>query len=107
MDNEKELDGCGCGPDCGCGHDHEHASITLTLEDDTELICHVLGNFDVDDREYIALLPEDTDEVLIYRYHEDGESIDIENIEDDAEFERASEVFQSILDDEEMDEDDE
>ena len=107
MDNEKELSGCGCGADCGCGHDHDHASITLTLEDDTELECHVLGNFDVDGKEYVALLPEASDEVLIYRYREDGESIDIENIEDDAEFERAAEMFQSILDEEEMDEDDE
>lgn len=89
------------GPDCGCDdhdHDHDHASITLTLEDDSEINCHVLGNFDVADKEYIALLPEDSDEVLLYRYKEDGDDVDIENIDDDDEFEAVSAVFQEILD---------
>ena len=47
-----------CGCDCGCGHDHEHEdgyqTITLTLEDDSEMVCIVLGIFECEDQEYIA-----------------------------------------------------
>ena len=62
-----------CG--CGCGHDHDHdmeeqelETMTLTLEDDTELQCAILGIFDVEGiegKEYIALLPEEDETVLI------------------------------------------
>ena len=44
---------------CCCGHDHEEDMemevITLTLDDDSELECAVLGIFDVDEKNYIAL----------------------------------------------------
>lgn len=90
---------------CGCGyeheHDHDHAhenSMILTLEDDSEITCHILGNFDVADKEYIALLPENSDEVLLYRYRSDDDNVDVENIEDDEEFDMVSAVFQNILD---------
>ena len=65
---------------CGCGHDHDHdveelglETVTLTLDDDTELECAVIGIFDVEGiegKEYIALLPEDDETVLIYEYKE-------------------------------------
>ena len=93
---------------CGCGcHDHEHdemeemETMTLTLEDDTELECGIIGVFDVDDTEYIALLPEDDDTVLIYRYNENGEDIELALIEDDDEFERVSNAFNELWEEEE------
>lgn len=89
--------------DCGC---EDMQTVTITLEDDTELDCSVIGHFSVDNIDYIALLPENLDEVLIYRYTETDDFVDIENIESDEEFQRVSEVFQSILDEEE-DEDEE
>ena len=49
-------------------HEHEHAHIYLTLEDDTELECHVIGTFEVDDVEYIALTPVDGEKGEIYLY---------------------------------------
>lgn len=104
------------GHGCGCGHDHDHdhddmQTVTITLEDDSELVCSIIGHFSLEDEkyedyEYIALLPQDSEEILIYRYNEDGDSVDIDNIEDDEEFEAVSAMFQSILD-EEMDEDEE
>ena len=62
--------------DCGCGHDHEeegYETITLTLDDDSEMVCIVLGIFECDENEYIALLPEneeDGEDVFIYKYKE-------------------------------------
>ena len=95
---------------CGCGHDHDHdieeqelETMTLTLEDDTEIQCAVLGVFDVEGiegKEYIALLPEDDETVLIYEYKE----LELLTIEDDAEFDKVSEAFDSIFDDEDEEE---
>lgn len=102
--------GCDCGDDeddaCGCGHDHSHDTITLTLDDDTSVECVVLGVFDVDDQEYIALLPENSDDVFIYIYNEDEDGeVNLENIESEEDFERISQVFLSLteedLDDQE------
>ena len=101
-----------CG--CGCGHDHDHDmeelneeldTITLTLDDDTELQCSILGVFDVEgieDKEYIALLPEDDETVLIYKYKElENDEIELLTIEDDDEFDKVSAAFDSLFDEEE------
>ncbi len=83
-------------------HEHEHAHIYLTLEDDTELECHVIGTFEVDDVEYIALTPVDGEkgEIYLYRYVEDEDGIDLQNIEDDEEFDVVSEAFYELFKDE-------
>lgn len=96
---------------CGCGHDHEHgedcgcgenATMMLQLDDGSELKCTVLGIFDVEeiaDKEYIALLREDNDEVLIYEYSEDeNEEPILANIESDDDYEKVEDAFMSLLD---------
>ena len=103
MENSNERDhefGC----DCGC--ENETEKMTLVLGDDTELLCDVLGIFEADDREYIALLPEGDEEVLIYRYNtsENEEGFELENIENDDEYDKVGDIFFSLFyDDEEMD----
>ncbi len=83
------------GGDCGCGE--EMHMITLTLDDDTEMECGVIGMFDIEENSYIALLADD-EEVLLYRFEEvDEESIDLINIDDDAEFEEVSKVFYELF----------
>ena len=71
--------------------------ITLTLDDDSELLCDVLATFPatVNGKEqmYIALLPTDAtpeSEIYLYRFIEDGDDIDLQNIEDDDEYEIAA-----------------
>ena len=99
------------GDGCGCGHDHdpEHDSITLSLDDGTELNCVVLEIFTVEDKEYIALQPEEGEEeddnVFLYRYIEenDGEP-QLLNIDDDEEFEAVADAFEELLDSMEYDE---
>ena len=90
---------------CGCEHDHEHEmeemeTMTLTLDDDTELNCGIIGVFEVDGIGYIALLPEDDDTVLIYQYNEDGEEVELSLIEDDDTFEKVSQAFDELWEDE-------
>jgi len=91
-------------------HDHEHddliETVTLTLDDGTEAVCEVLGNFEMNGTNYIVLSPEDDDEVLIYRCKEEGDQISLEAIESDEEFEAVSEAFDELFGDDEIDDDD-
>jgi uncharacterized protein YrzB (UPF0473 family) len=88
---------------------NEEVTVTLTLDDDTELECAVLTIYEVDGKEYIALLPMDDAEnedgdVYLYRYAEvDGEPT-LENIEDDDEYEAAADAFDEWLDEQEFEE---
>ncbi|GAA0178730.1 hypothetical protein SH2C18_17310 [Clostridium sediminicola] len=87
--------------DCNCNHESEDMSImTLILDDDKELKCNVVGIFPCDEREYIALLPMEEEDVLLYRYEENGEEVALNNIEDDAEFEKVSDAFWDMVDEE-------
>ncbi len=97
MDSEEKCS-CGCGCEHTHGHDgcdeHNHQTMTIVTEENEKLKCSVLGTFDVSDKEYIALLPMDTDEVLIYQFilHDD-DSFELLNIQTDEEFEKVEEVF--------------
>lgn len=80
-------------------------TMTLELEDGSEQECVVLTIFTVREKQYIALLPmndagEVDDDALIYLYiyseSEDGE-IQLDQIEDDAEYEEVSEYLDAAL----------
>lgn len=86
----------GCGDDCGCNEEHEDM-MHLILDDDTEVDCYVLGVFDVEEREYIALVPEDSEDVLIYRYEENEEGPILDSIEEDDEYEKVGKVFDELF----------
>lgn len=100
--NDEKEDSC-CGGDhdheCGCGNDHEHdvQKITLTLDSGDELVCSVLGTFDFEEQSYIALLPEDGEDVFIYAYKQDGEEIELLMIETDEEYERVGDFFMELV----------
>lgn len=102
MDENKSC-GCGnggCNEDagCGCGHDHEEPVIYVTFEDENkEVACDVLGIFEVDDIEYIALAPQDEEDVLIYRYSEEGDDIKLDEIESDEEYEKVATEFDELF----------
>jgi len=91
--------------DENCNHDHEHEEmdmIYLTLDDDSELECGVLGIFEVEDKEYIALLPVGEEEVLLYEYKElENEEFDLGPIDDEEEFALVSEAFYALYSDDE------
>ena len=73
--------------------------ITLEYDDGTELECEILGVFEAAEKEYIALVPQDdSDDVYIYGYKETGEDeFELIDIEDDSEFEKATEEFEKLV----------
>ena len=85
-------------------HDHDHDDeedadfLTLEFDDGEEIECEIMGIFEVDGKEYIALIPSDgTDDVYIYGYKESGDDeFELIDIEDAAEFEKVAKEFESI-----------
>ena len=77
--------------------------ITLEFDEGEEVECEIMGVFDFNGKEYIALIPDDgTDYVYIYGYKEIGEEeFEIVDIEDDAEFEAVAAEFDKIMDEQE------
>ena len=86
--------------------DMEDIRVTLTLEDDSETECRILTIFELEDQDYIALLPLDEDgedneegEVFIFRYFEDEDGTPgLENIENEEEYEAVSDYSDELLD---------
>ena len=80
--------------------------ITLEFDDGEDVECEIMGIFDVDGKEYIALVPLDgSDDVYIYGYKEQGEDeFELIDIDDDKEFEKVVAEFDKIVDEEETEE---
>lgn len=85
--------------------DPQEMFVTLDLDDGSQLECQILTIFDVDNQNYIALVPVDNDdEVIFYRYFEDEKgNPSLENIDHDDEFDAVSDRFDELLDEEEFD----
>ena len=83
--------------------DDEEMYITLQFDDDTEVEAEIMGTFDVDGKEYIALLPDDgSDDVFLYGYKEVGDDeFELVDIEDDDEFKKVAEEFDRLTDEDE------
>ncbi len=95
---QEASQGCGCvtghahGDSCGCGHEHEPMEVPvmkLMFDDGEEVNCMVLDLFEFEGKKYIILLPEGTEEYLVYMYveTEDG-AFSLANIDNDEEFNR-------------------
>lgn len=78
--------------------ENEDDFITLEFDDGEEIVCEIMGVFEVDGKEYIALIPDDqTDDVYIYGYAEiSEEEFDLIDIEDDDEFNKVVEEFEKL-----------
>lgn len=80
--------------------------VTLDLDNGTTVECAIMTILEVDEQDYIVLVPLDENdepieegEVYIYRYFEDEEgNASLDNIDNDDEFERVSECFDEFLD---------
>lgn len=82
---------------CNCEQDHDHhETILLTTDDGEQINCRVLGTFDVEQKTYIAMLPEDGEDVFVYAFTEDGDSIQLDRIESDEEYEAVSTAFMAL-----------
>ena len=78
--------------------------VTLNLDDGSEVTCEILTIFDLNDQDYIVLLPLDENgdeneegEVYIYRYFEDETGApSLDNIESDDEYAAVSAKFDEL-----------
>ena len=77
----------------------DEETITLQFDDGVEEECEIMGVFEAEGKEYIALAPDNgTDDVYIYGYKEvDDDSFEIVDLEDDEEFEKAVAEFDAIM----------
>lgn len=92
---------------------NEMDDIRVSLElENGEVECSILTIFEAGGRDYIALMPLDADgneneegEVYLYRYAEDEQGLpQIDFIEDEEEYEIASDRFDELLDEQLYDE---
>ncbi|NLY87722.1 MAG: DUF1292 domain-containing protein [Clostridiales bacterium] len=85
--------------------EEEEDVITLEFDDDTAVDCYVMGTFELNDKEYIALAPDDeTDDVYIYEYKQaNDEEFEINEIESEEEFDAAAAEFEAIMAEEDED----
>ena len=87
-----------------------YTTVELTLDNDEIIECAILTVYEAAGKEYIALLPLNEDgenedgEVYLYRFSEANGEPTLENIEDDDEYEAASDGFDQWLDEQEYDE---
>ena len=71
--------------------------ITLDYEDGSSVECEIVGVFEVEGKEYIALFAEESEDIILYRYIEvDGENFELEDIPEE-EFDAVSEAFEAIM----------
>ena len=95
----------------------EDMTVTITLDDDTEITCDVVTILNVEDKDYIVVLPTNTngrfpeDEVWIYGYAENpddaNEEPELIYIDDEEEYEKVADAFDEYLDALDFDDDEE
>lgn len=74
-------------------------SIYLTFENEEEVKCEVAGIFKVNNQSYIALSPEDEEEILLYGYEEKDDEFELRQIED-SQLEKVADVYFDLFGDE-------
>ena len=84
-------------------YEDEAEYITLEFDDGMEVEAEIMGIFEVEGKEYIALIPDDdSDDVYLYGYKEvSDEEFELIDIEDDDEFNKVVEEFEKLTAEEE------
>ena len=78
---------------------NEEDIITLDFDEGDSLECGIMGIFDCDGKDYIALEALDgTEEVYLYGYRETPDDFDLLDIEDEETFEKVAAEFESLMD---------
>lgn len=86
----------------------EEMTVSIDLDDGTTVVCSIVTIFEMDGKDYIALMPLDEegnangDEIWIYGYKENPENPNEEPeliyIDDEEEYEAAADKFDEYLD---------
>ncbi len=98
---DKEKHNCGCEGDCQDGHDDcecgsEDCScntISLEMEDGTVRDFMILGDLEHEGKHYIALAEVDSNEYDIMGMTVEEDTVELQVIEDDQEFELIAQKF--------------
>ncbi|KXB48481.1 hypothetical protein HMPREF3188_00127 [Tissierellia bacterium KA00581] len=96
----EENKSCSCG--CGCDCEDEEAEI-IVFEDENgkEESFEVIGVFEVEEKEYIALQSQDDSSILLCKYIEkENGDYEVEEIESDEEFNKVSDAFDALVEEE-------
>lgn len=85
-------------------YEEDENIITLEFEDGSAEDCVILGVFEFEGQDYIALFPveapEDDNEdesVYLYKYTEIGDEFELGDIEDEELFDRVSKEFERVI----------
>lgn len=78
--------------------------VTVNMDDGTDVECEILTIFEVEDQDYIVLLPLDKNgepnaegNVYIYRYFEDADGTpSLDNIASDEEYAKVAKAFDEL-----------
>lgn len=100
----EENKSCSCG--CGCDCEDEEAEI-IVFEDENgkEESFEVIGVFEVEEKEYIALQSQEDSSILLCKYIEkENGDYEVEEIESDEEFNKVSDAFDALVEEEEDEE---
>lgn len=88
------------GPDCGCGEDHEHEEhvFIVTNDDGEEREMVMVYTFESENNAYAVLLDRQDPELdgVIFRIEEENDEAYLVGIEDDAEWERVTAIYEEI-----------
>ncbi|MGI6071612.1 MAG: DUF1292 domain-containing protein [Lachnospiraceae bacterium] len=102
----KHKHGPGCDHDC---REEDVFTVDLEFDDGETVACEPLFVFEVDDKEYVALVPvdEESDDIYLYEYHDISEDeFEFLDIEDDEVFDKVVEECGRILEEAEAFEED-
>jgi len=88
------------GDDCGCGHDHDHEEHVFLVSDDegVEREMVMVFTFESDEQVYAVLLDRNNPESdgIIFRIEEENDEAFLVGIEDDAEWDRVTKIYEEI-----------
>lgn len=96
MSEHKHGDDCGCGHD----HDHEHEEHVFLVSDDegVEREMVMVFTFESEEQVYAVLLDRNNPESdgIIFRIEEENDEAFLVGIEDDAEWDRVTKIYEEI-----------
>jgi uncharacterized protein YrzB (UPF0473 family) len=98
MSEHEHTNGENCGDDCGCGHDHEEHVFLVTDEEGKEREMVMVYTFESEEQVYAVLLDRNDPEAdgVIFRIEEENGEAFLVGIEDDAEWDRVTRLYEEI-----------
>ncbi|MFB9325372.1 DUF1292 domain-containing protein [Paenibacillus aurantiacus] len=94
MSEHQHDDNCGCGED----HEHEEHVFVVTDEEGTEREMVMVYTFESEEQAYAVLIDRNDPEAdgVIFRIEEENDEAFLVGIEDDAEWDRVTRIYDEI-----------